>query len=240
MPRSTLLIIASARDEKARQLATLWEGAGARLLLPRDFTRPGWRYQPGRIETSIASAGGESIPAQQISGVLTRLGNVAEDELIEIVPSDRAYVAQEINAFLVAWLSALRCPILNRPGTVCLSGPNWRPEQWVHAAAQAGIPVIAARRHVPPDGSLSVAPPCAPLATVTIVGKHCFGSKDRCLQDGARRLARCAKVEFLAVTFAGSGKDARFWSANLWPEISAPDLATAIQDYLGGRARGHC
>ena len=240
MPSKTLLILASARDEAARQLSMLWESASTRLLLPRDLSRPGWRYQPGQIETSIAVANGELIAAKHISGVLTRLGSVTEDELIEIAPPDRPYAAQEMNAFLVAWLSALRCPVLNRPGPVCLSGPNWRPEQWVHAAAHAGVPVIAARRRVPDDGEASAALRDAPPVTVTIVGKKSFGPKDRFLHDYTRRVARCANVEFLAVSFEGSGQNARFLSANLWPNISTPEMAVAVYDHLAARTRGHC
>jgi hypothetical protein len=234
VPSKVLLIVASARDEAARQLATLWD---ARLLLPRDLSRPGWRYQPGQIESSVAAANGELIPAQQISGVLTRVGSVAEDELIEIAPTDRAYVAREMNAFLVAWLSALPCPVLNRPGNICLSGPNWRPEQWVHAASQEGVPVVPARRRVPYDNNPPAASRYAPPVTVTIVGKKCFGPKDRFMHDGARRIARHANVELLAVSFVGSGKGARFLSASLWPDISAPDVAAAVQEHLVGRSR---
>jgi hypothetical protein len=158
---------------------------------------------------------------------------------MEIAPEDRAYVAQEMTAFLVAWLSALPCPVLNRPGTVCLSGPNWRPEQWAYAVAQAGVPVIPARRRVPFDSNPSAAPQYMPPVTITVVGQKCLGPKDRFLHESARRIARCARVELLAVTFAGSGKDARFASANLWPNISDPDFADAVQDHLAAKARQH-
>jgi hypothetical protein len=232
-----LLILASGSDETARRLATLWKSDGARLVLPRDLSRPGWRYEPGHVESSVAAADGEIIPARQISGVLTRLGNVIEDELIEIAPADRAYVAREMSAFLLAWLSALSCPMLNRPGSICLSGPNWRPEQWAHAASQTGVPVVPSRRRVPHENNPPLAPPYEPPVTVTVVGKKCFGPKDKYLHDGARRIARCANVELLAVTFLGSGKDARFLSADLWPNISAPDVSDAVREHLVGRSR---
>ena len=237
MARKALLIIASASDESAKRLATLWKGDGARLVLPRDLSRPGWRYQPGQVESSVALADGELIPERQISGVLTRLGSIAEDELIEIAPADREYVAREMNAFLLAWLSALSCPMLNRPGSICLSGPNWRPEQWAHAASQAGVPVVPARRRVPYESAPSPASRYEPAATITVVGKKCFGPEDKFVREGARRIARRANVELLAVTFSGSGKDARFLSADLWPNISAPDVAAAVQEHLVGRPR---
>ncbi|HXO00195.1 MAG TPA: hypothetical protein VN881_14055 [Candidatus Acidoferrales bacterium] len=237
MAGKTLLILASANDETARRLATLWKGDGARLVLPRDLSRPGWKYQPGQVESSVAAVDGELIPARQISGVLTRLGNIAENELIEIASGDREYVAREMSAFLLAWLSALTCPMLNRPGSICLSGPNWRPEQWAHAASQAAIPVVPSRRRVPYENEPSPASRYEPPVTVTVVGKKCFGPKDKFLHDGARRIARRANVELLAVNFVGSGKDARFLSADLWPNISAPDIADAVKEHLVGRAR---
>jgi len=231
----TLLILASARDDIARQLSVLWEDAGARLLTPRDLSRPGWQYQPGSIQSSIAVADGLPIPASQISAVITRLSSITPDDLIEITPDDRTYVAQEMSAFLVAWLSALPCPVLNRPGTVCLNGPNWRHEQWVHAVAQAGIPVVPTQRHVPFAAASS--PPPGPIVTITVVGKTCFGPKDRILRDFALRIARCARVELLDVNFVGEGREARFLSASLWPNIASPDIALAVRDHLSRNAR---
>jgi hypothetical protein len=237
VPNKTLLIIASAGDEVARYLSRVWEGAGARLLHPRDLSRPGWKYQPGQIEASVAVASDELISVREISGVYTRLASVSPDELMEIIPEDRPYVAQEMNAFLVAWLSALPCPVINRPAISCLSGPNWRPEQWVHAAAQAGIPVVPVRRRVCLSGTPAPVGPPAQTFTLTVVGKECFGSKDRFLRQCALRIARCAKVELLAVNFAGSGKNARFLSANLWPDLSAPDHAGVVLDRLTRESR---
>jgi hypothetical protein len=196
--RNALLILASASDEAAGRLAALWKSDGARLVLPRDLSRPGWRYQPGQVESSVAAADGELIPA---------------------------------------WLSALNCPMLNRPGSICLSGPNWRPEQWAHAASQAGVPVVPSRRRVPCENNPSKILQFVPPVTVTVVGKKCFGTQDKVLHDSARRIALRANVQLLAVTFAGSGKDARFQSADLWPNISAPDVAAAVQEHLVGRSR---
>ena len=233
MSGRTLLIVASAGDEIARRLFSLWEDAGTRLLHPRDLSRPGWKYQPGQVETSVAVADGEPVPAQEISGVLVRLPGISEADLVEISPGERAYVAQEMNAFLVAWLSALKCPVLNRPSGVCLSGPNWRPEQWTYAATQAGVSVVPAQRHVPVRADA----PAPASSIVTVVGETPFGTKNRFLRDCARRVARAARVELLTVAFAGHGKDARFLSANPWPDISAPDLALAVHEHLSNGVR---
>jgi hypothetical protein len=53
---------------------------------------------------------------------------VGEVSVLAVDSSHRKYVAAEFNAFLLAWLSAQSCPVLNRPTASCLSGPNWQPE----------------------------------------------------------------------------------------------------------------
>ena len=75
--------------------------------------------------------------------MLTRVPAVFEDELTDIMFSDRSYVAAEMTAFLLFWLSRLRCPVLNEPTATCLAGRYWRREQWIDQAARAGIAVHA-------------------------------------------------------------------------------------------------
>jgi hypothetical protein len=96
---------------------------------------------------STSVIGGKQISIRNIKGVLTRLAYITDHELPHITVNDRPYVASEMMAFLVCWLSFLKCPILNRPTTSsCLCGPNWRHEQWVHAASKVGISVLRTER----------------------------------------------------------------------------------------------
>jgi hypothetical protein len=71
--------------------------------------------------------------------VVVRRPAVAAEELPWIALDDRHYVGAEINAFLVAWLSALPCPVLNRPTATSLCGPAWSQTYWQVAATRAGI-----------------------------------------------------------------------------------------------------
>src|SRR5688572_23214757 len=122
-----LLIIASRYDDSARALARRYGDAA--VLTPADLSRPGWRFINGNAEDSTAVAEGCSVSARSIRGVLTRLPSVTPAELPQIVPTDREYVAAEMNAFLTAWLSELPCRVINRPTALCLAGPAWRREQ---------------------------------------------------------------------------------------------------------------
>jgi hypothetical protein len=145
VPSKPILILAGATDDLARALAQRWAASGARLLLPRDLLHAGWQYRLGRANDSVTVVDGERFRARELAGVLTRLTTIFPQELVEVVPEDRSYIAAEINAFLVAWLSALPIPVLNRATPTCLSGPNWRHEQWVHVASLSHQPAGASQ-----------------------------------------------------------------------------------------------
>jgi hypothetical protein len=227
-----IVIVANQGDESARLLAARWSEYGALLLSPRDLSTSGWLYNPIATEANAAVIGRRLICSSEITGVLTRLPWVSQYELTHIVPDDRAYVASEMNAFLLALLDGLACPLLNRPTPACLSGPGWRNEQWVHCAARLRIPVCPVRRQtgrlegLPPAGSGSAS------KIVTVVGHRCFGDAGATLADRARQLAAAAGVDLLAVHFQDVNGEFRLLNADFWPDINSADVADAIFDYF--------
>lgn len=232
-----LVVVASRHDEPAKALVTRWAAHDARLLTCEDLSVAGWRHYSDGRRPSRAVISGREVGVEEISGVLTRLPCVVEHELTHIIPVDRAYVAAEMTAFLTAWLTGLRCPVVNRPTPTCLSGPNWRPEQWVYAAAQVGIPVHPLHRRVSlgsqPGSAVSHSKP----VTVTVLGDRWFGSVAPEVAIQARRLADAAKVELLAVRFSGPDPGCSFVSANIWPEFGSDDLLDALLAYLNEKRR---
>ena len=116
-----IVVLASRHDRACGRLVADWAGH-ASLLTCQDLSVRGWRYGPGGV-ADAAVLGGRLTRAGEIEGVLTRLPRVDQSELGHIVPGDRGYVAEEMTAFLAAWLSDLRCPVLNRPTATCLLGP---------------------------------------------------------------------------------------------------------------------
>jgi hypothetical protein len=177
------------------------------------------------------------VATEEIAGVLTRLPYVDENELHHIVPGDRAYVSAEMTAFLVSWLSGLACPVLNRPTPTCLTGPNWRPERWVHAAAQLGIPVSPVRRDVTLTSKAWKEVPRPPLLTVTVVGDRWFGRIDHALGVQAQRLAKAAGVDLLGVHFETTESDCTLLGVDFQPDVSSPEVADAILEYLTAGSR---
>lgn len=240
-----LVVVASRHDKAAQALVANWSADGAMLLTPEDLSVVGWRHyvrgvdEAGEAENTISSSSsswavvsGVSIALDQITGVLTRLPSIFEQELLHIIPEDRAYVAAEMNAFLISWLSSLKCPVLNRPTPTYLLGPAWRPEQWVYAAAQLGIPVRPVQRQSSLLASVRPQVIEKPAVKVTVVGGRCLGEVEKPLASHARRLADAAQVDLLTVNFSSNESSAELLGADLWTDISAPNVADAILEYL--------
>lgn len=258
------VVVASRHDKAAEALVTRWAAKGASLMTCQDMSVAGWRhylspaFEGGEMgiggegdgeklsppdsqplnansqQDSLAVVGGQVVAVEQITGVLNRLPFVFEQELFHIVPEDRTYVGTEMNAFLISWLSRLKCPVLNRPTPSYLLGPSWRPQEWIYAAAQLGIPVRPRRRQIGLAADVLSQVVEQPTVAVTVVGDRTLGEVEPILARHARRLADAAKVDLLTVYFSGREANADFVSADLWTDISAPDIADAIFEYLSG------
>lgn len=229
-----LLVFANRQDEAAMSLADRWGSHDAHVLTPADLSVRGWHYAMPPSPADLRGVVNQrEIGPRDITGVLTRMPCVSEQDLPHFMEADRAYAATEMTAFLLAWLSELDCPVLNRPTPGCLSGPAWRPEQWVHFAAHLGIPVSPVHRNVPEQGTASDF--CA--AEVVVVGDRCLGTVDSVLAERAHLLAKAAGVDLLLVYFTAPDAAGRFLNASLWPDLWNPEVADAILDYLEGKAR---
>jgi hypothetical protein len=234
-----IVILASRWDQTAGAFAAHCAAArSVGILTCRDLCTSGWRQRLGggmsdTVVCDAAVAQRRVMPQREITGVLTRLRYVAADELVEISAQDRDYVAAEMTAFLLFWLSRLTCPVLNRPTPMCLSGPNWRAEQWVHAAAHAGIPVKPLRRNTSSESHAATPVPVA-SRSVTVIGERTFGEADPHLRQQARRLAELAGVALLSVHFSSAERGARFLGADAFPALDDDALRDAALDYLCG------
>jgi hypothetical protein len=220
-----ILVLANRGDLAARRLVEAWRAHDARLVTLPDLSRPGWRHYLGDSGPEIAVASGELVPVASIQGVLTRIAWITPEDLPHVVEGDRPYVAAEISAFLIAWLSQLRCPVINRPATNSLMGAPHAAEGWVAIAARVGLvpPWTSRAFPAPPEAAWP-----AEAVTVSVLGDRCFGAVDPALADQACRLAAAAGVELLAVTFSHPAADATFLGAHLWPDVSLPELAVAL------------
>jgi hypothetical protein len=227
-----LVVVASSRDRVAANTVACWGGEQARLLTCRDLSVNGWRYRPGAVSRCVAMIGGQRVHASEIEGVLVRLPYVPTDELPHIMPGDRGYVAQEMTAFLAAWLAELPCPVLNRPTAACLGGPGWSAEQWLQLAARLGIAVRPRHIRLAAGSSTDAAVQPRPRMTVTVIGARGFGSAPASAMDQAQRLADAADVGLLDVHFDTTRAGLRFVGVDPWPDVSRPAVADALREQL--------
>jgi hypothetical protein len=224
-----LIILAKREDAGAEWLADRWRNHDAVVVSPADFSEPGWTHYVGSHRPSRLHIGGSEVRQEDISGVLVRMASVSHEDLDHIVPSDRAYVAAEMTAFMLAWLSGLACPVLNRPTAQSLGGPAFPDERWVHFASGIGIPIVPVRRGSFKTNATAMNEPGCEL---TVVGNACFGDGDRTLMNRARRLAMMSGTDLLSVRFSGS----KLVSASSWPDVCSPEFADAVLSCFMGRA----
>jgi len=214
-----LLILAGPFDAEAHAFAAVHAAAGVLLVTPRDLSREGWRLHLGDPSSLVAVCGTRRLGAHEIGGVITRLPNVEEADIPHIGAEDRAYVAGEMTAFLLAFLGELRCRVSNRPTPQCVCGQVCSPERWCRLGRELGLavrqePRLAAMDTEPP-------PPILPDAVATIVGDAVFGEAR--LGAAALALARAVGADMLRAEFEG----AALLRASPLVNLAAADIAAA-------------
>src|SRR5438876_10138787 len=111
-----LLVLGSALDDAPSLLVQRWRRAGrdVALVTPADLSRPGWRLRSGRPAESTAALTEGVLAGLDIEGIVSALAVVSPYELAHIADGGREYVAQEVSAFLLAWLTERGAPGIGR------------------------------------------------------------------------------------------------------------------------------
>jgi hypothetical protein len=229
-----LLVIADPFDAGARAFAEAHAARGALRVTPRDLSREGWRLRVGDPASCVAAVGGRRFCAGEIGGVLMRLPAVAEAHLPHIAPPDRGYVASEMTAFLLAFLTSLQCRVSNRPDPQSLCGPLWSPERWARLARDCEIDARPA-----PRAAILGAEPETPKkadAAVTIIGDAVFG--DRALGAATVTLARAARADILQAEFQLRENGPSLLRASPFVDLADPAFAAAVLSLFDTSAQG--
>jgi hypothetical protein len=205
------LVLASKLDSQASELVEKWKGCGVALVTPEDFCSEGWRLEVAPRPLASAVVGGQIIDASEIQSVLTLLPVVYPIELRCIVEEDRAYVASEITAFLMAWLALLPGRVFNPPLPPSLSGPTWGLVRWREFAKNLGVSVA--------DSASARETSC-----VTVLCKGALGTDDSKVKDEALKLANAAGISVGSFRFAGSD----FYAASTRPDLSSESVVASF------------
>lgn len=202
-PGPRLIVLAGAGDAAASDFALRHARRGVSLMLPRDLSRPGWRFRPSDPAATIAVTGSERFCLAAAGGVLTRLPAVGEADLPHIAAEDRAYVAAELTAFLLALLASTAIRVVNRPTPQCLCGPAWHDGRWRRAAGEHGFALRPVHRCATRGTAPLADEPCG--IAVTLVGDIAIGAPNADRAAAARAVATTAGAELLTVEFDDTG-----------------------------------
>lgn len=170
--------------------------------------------------------------ALKLSGIINRIAVPPRDHLLALTENDRDYAFQELFSALASWLSAIQCPVLNRPTAVSLSGPTYSPVAWNQMAVDAGIvPEIKAFELDRPE---PVAKPTA--ARVIVFNNRIYGMGRRHeLENACLRLSEKIGAILLEIRFSQNDLgDMEFGTATTFVDfaIGGEDLVADILSYF--------
>jgi len=200
-------------------------------MTPLDLSRRGWILNDECHDLDHCVFDCKSYACNDISGVLVRATHVAAEDLMHIAESERRYVAAEMTAFLIHWLTQLTCPVLNRPSAGCLGGPGWHPEHWAAMACRVGLDARPVLRQV---GVAPAEPGPVPNGTliVTVVAGRVFGGGSPTLHHKAIALARLARTDLVRFVFDVDSEQL-LW-AEPFPPPDHPEIEEAVLATLAG------
>ncbi|MGW8779489.1 hypothetical protein ACWGNM_15680 [Streptomyces sp. NPDC055796] len=93
----------------------------------------------GRARTVIELTDGTVVDCARVGGVLNRTVAPPAHAWEHATEAERVYANAELHAFSLSWLSALPCPVRNRPTPQCLAGPAPDPLRAWAAARACGL-----------------------------------------------------------------------------------------------------
>jgi hypothetical protein len=211
-----IIVLASHNNQPVQNLVKSW-GEKACLLTPQHLSQKGWYFNSNNCQAGEWVMNEQIFPNAEIDAVLTYIPRVFTFDLPQIVESDRPYVAQEMTAFLLAWLTQLSCPVVNQPTPSCLMGKNWRWHHWLYLATKLGIGIkqTAIDTQIPQKWSDYRASALETALKITVIGDYLIGSNNDILLNQARQIAQTANTEILTVYFTSDKNDAQFLGADL-------------------------
>jgi hypothetical protein len=227
-----LVVFSSLYDPHVTPGLAHWKDAkvDVRVVTCHDLARPGWRLTLDDNPTLVID--GDKVPARAVRGVVSRLSWVTSYELPFVAEEDRDYAAAEMQAFLLALLTQLECPVINRPTPGCLSGPSWSPERWTLCAAEQGVEVQPIVRKAYAGGAVVDTPGSPERRVVNVVGERVIGDVPKAFHDAALSIARAAGCDLVRVAFVAGARTPIFIDADTWVDLSHAEVAAAVAGRL--------
>jgi hypothetical protein len=215
-----LVVFGSAFDDQPKILVERFREVGrtVSLITPRDLSRRGWTLRIGNLAETTAAVESGIVRGNEIEGIVMALPWVAPYDLPHVIEADRDYVAEEMTAFLLAWLHELGRPVLDRPTPMSLAGCGRSNFEWAHFARSLGI-------DADPRWSEST-------IAVTVVRGCAVGDVPLAHARAAEAVSMAAQRSLVTLRFAK--KDAvTLVGADSRPEVGTKLVATRLLEVFG-------
>jgi hypothetical protein len=225
-----ILVFSDSLDDRAENFVQLYlEGYGL-VFSHLDLWSCNWKLDTNDFFESTISVNNKVLRVGEISGVITLTPAVYAHYLLNIVESDREYIANEINAFLFYFFSQLNCKMLNRPVIGNLLGSNWRYEMWLYNARACGFSTEPYRRRsLVPVFALPIR---QYLQNLTIVGDTVIGTDNDQLIQMSMNLKKMTELTYLRIFYYLHDGHFFFHSANVCPAIEEAEIANLIVKFF--------
>jgi len=193
-----IIVVGSRHDPVAASLAASWPNAG--LVSAEDLTSPGWRWTD-RAGAEQWVVGGNAVSDGEVTGIYVRRSRVLPDELLNIHLEDRAYLAAESQAFLIAMLGSTTARVVNPVGDGALGDELVRPELVMAAARAAGLEARPLRltSREPPQSD-------AGFQAVEVVGGDAFGDAPSSWRSSAVSMLKSLSLAWAVCVFDEVGQ----------------------------------
>jgi hypothetical protein len=164
------------------------------VLSPAGLSVPGWAHDPEHPEDDRIVIAGQVCQPTRLTGVVTALDAVLPADLPHVTAADRGFVAAEMTGFLRDWLATLRCPVIDRPTTLALSGRATDLAAWSSAAETLGI-----------GERLGTPVPASRITTVTVAAGRIVSPVPTSRQaDTTEPASACEQVNIAALALAST------------------------------------
>jgi hypothetical protein len=224
-----ILVLAPAGDAGAAALVAELAPARASALSCVDLVSSHSCLRHPDFAASTLTVAGDRVAVGEISAVVNVLPAVVPAQLTCYDAAEREYQAAELHAWLAFLLSALECPVVNRPSSLSLTGPVLNPLGWMHRARACGLP-LAAMAVCSEEPTAPAPVPASRRVTVTWVrGMAARSTAERCTETLARS---CDLVHLRAWYVVDDRGQARFAGARSLPDLACERTRAALVDAL--------
>jgi hypothetical protein len=194
-----IIVIASIYDIRAKQFVDNYLAVGdIKLLTAIDFACIGWNSGFGNViidETFCIQR--QKYNENEITSIINFLPAITQNELPFINEDDREYVAQEMNAFLLAWLYKLNKKVINQPTASSLIGIQYRPVTWLLKISEFGFTVKKSYFDTMTQNIQFV----NSNSKIYIIGKDIFGTKDNNMRTKLKKFVQKYNIPLVTIEY---------------------------------------